>query len=110
MRGRLFGTLGDDRHAEPPADHFSDRLERDTLVVDGMIGAALDALFERQPVEAGGVEPMHAGPAVIAVANIGCDALLAREAAGGTSDSQSFWRSRTLLSSDRHMKSASEQR
>ena len=78
--GRLFTRLGNDGHAEPAADHLGDRLERHAFVVDRMIGAVLDALFEREPVEAGGIEPMHAGPAVAAVADIGRDAFLAREA------------------------------
>ncbi len=80
MPGRLFLGLGDDRHAKPAADHFGNRLERHALIVDRVMGAALDALFERQPVEAGGIEPMHAGPAVEAIANLGRDAFLAREA------------------------------
>ena len=77
MPGRLFTRLGDDRHAEPAADHLGDRLERHALVGDRVIGSALDALFERKPVEAGGVEPMHAGPAVLSIADIGSYAFLA---------------------------------
>src|SRR6185369_164629 len=79
MAGRLFGSLGDDRHAEPAPDHLGDRLERDTLIVDRVKGAALDALFERKPVEARGIEPVHAGPAVLSIADIGRDTLLARQ-------------------------------
>src|SRR5439155_17730904 len=80
MRRCLVRGLGDDRHTEPTTDHLGDRLERDAFFGDRMIRAALDALFERQSVEAGGIEPMHAGPAVIAIADVGCAALLAREA------------------------------
>ena len=54
-------------------------LERHAFVGDRVIGPLCDALFERQPVETGGIQPVHAGPAVVAVADIGRDTLLARD-------------------------------
>ena len=63
----------------PAADHLGDGPERHALLGDRVIGAARGALFERQPVEPGGIETMHAGPAVLAVADIGRDAFLARD-------------------------------
>lgn len=79
MLGRLFLRHGGDRHAKPAADDFSDRLERYAFVGDRVIGTVRGTLFDRQPIKPGSIEPMHAGPAVLAVADIGCDALFSRD-------------------------------
>ena len=54
-------------------------LDGHALVGDPVIPGAGGALLERQPVEAGGIEPVHGGPAVVPVAHIGREALLARD-------------------------------
>src|SRR5215218_2487771 len=79
MSGRLVRWNGDDGHAEPAADHFGDRLERNALIGDGVIAAVPDPLFEREAIEPGGIAPMHAGPAVAALSDIGRDAFFAGE-------------------------------
>ena len=58
--GRLFGRLRDDRNVQAPADHLGDLLERHALFGDRMEGAPLRAALEREPIDAGGVEPVHA--------------------------------------------------
>ena len=55
-------------------------LERHALFGDGVERAAVRAALQRQPIDAGGVEPVHGRPAVVPVADIGGDAFLAREA------------------------------
>lgn len=62
-----------------PSDQFGDLPERNALVGDGMewsSGVALDGQAE----DACGVPPVHRRPAVVAVADVGSDAVLAGEA------------------------------
>jgi hypothetical protein len=67
----LVAGLGNDRYAEPAADHLGDSLERHALLGDRMIGAVDGAALKREPEDAGSIEAMHGGPAVEAVAHIG---------------------------------------
>ena len=79
MLGRLFRRLRDDRNIQAAADHLRDLLERHAFFGDGVKRAALRAALEREPKDASRIEPMHGRPAVVPVADIGGDALFARE-------------------------------
>ena len=77
MLAGLLGRLGDDRHLQAPADDLGDLSKRHALFGDRVITGSRRTLLKRQPVETGGIEPVHRGPAVEPVADIRRDALLA---------------------------------
>ncbi len=78
MAGRLLGRIADDRQVQAAPDHGGDVSEGHALLGDRVIAAPAGAVFEREPIDTRGVEPMHGGPAVKAFADIGRDTLLAR--------------------------------
>ncbi len=80
VTGRLFGRNGPGRHAQLFADGLGDLPERDPLVGHRVERAALRAVLQREPVDARRVEPVHRGPQVLAVADVGGDPFLPREA------------------------------
>src|ERR1700722_3164193 len=80
MGGCFLGGLADDRQVQATADHPSDLSERYAFVSDRVIPSALRPLFDREPVETRRIEPVHAGPAVAPIADIGRHALFARDA------------------------------
>ena len=79
MVGCFLGCLADDRDAQALADHGCDLPERHALVGHPVIPASGRTFLQDKPVEVGSVEPMHGGPAVQTVANIGGNALLTRD-------------------------------
>src|SRR5437879_13668937 len=79
MVGSLRGSLADDRHVQAAADHAGDVAERHALFGDPMIARFRGTLLKREPVETGSIEPVHRGPAVEPVANLGRVALFLRD-------------------------------
>jgi hypothetical protein len=77
--GRLFGRLRDDWDVQAAADYLCHHFERHALFGDGMERATGGSPLQREPIDAGRVEPVHGRPAVEPVADIGRYALLARE-------------------------------
>src|SRR5438445_3215594 len=80
MRSRLLWSLADHRHAEPAADDAGDLTERHARLGDRMVAGAATALLQHQPVKPGGIEPVHGGPAVEALAGVDRGTLLTRNA------------------------------
>ena len=76
MAGCLFRGLGDDRYVQAAADNFGDVASRNALVGDPVVPGARCTLLERQPEKMGGVDPVHAGPAIEPFANVSRFALL----------------------------------
>ena len=74
---RLLRRLGDDRNLQAPADCLSDLSKRHAFFCDRVITGSGGTLLKRQSIEMGGIEPVHRGPAVEPVADIGRDTLLA---------------------------------
>ncbi len=68
------------RHAQSTADHLGDLCERHALVGNTMIGRLGRTVVEHEAIQARGIQPVHAGPAVQALADIGRHACLARQA------------------------------
>src|SRR2546426_1562742 len=79
VRGGLFGGLRDDRHVQASADDLRDLPGRHALVGNAEKRRSRRTLLERQPEEMRGIEPVHRGPPVAPVADVGRDALLARD-------------------------------
>jgi hypothetical protein len=71
MLGCLFRRLGDDRKVQASADHAGDILEWNAFFCDGVIPASSSTMLKCKAVDAGGVEPVHSGPAVEPFAHIG---------------------------------------
>src|SRR5580692_930706 len=63
-----------------PADNLSDLSSGYALVGHAVIACAAGTLFEREPVEKGGIEPVHRGPAIEPVTYISGNALFPRDA------------------------------
>src|ERR1700730_17181174 len=68
MIGCFPARLADDRHVQLPADDLSDLSSRYALVGHTVTPCCDGTLLKRQPVEMGGIEPMHRRPAVESVA------------------------------------------
>ena len=81
LRG-LLARLADHRNFQAAADCFGDVSSRHPLLRNGMISASRGTLLNHQPVETGGIEPMHRRPSVHAVADVRRDALLASQSNG----------------------------
>ncbi len=60
----FLGALADDRKIEAAADHFGDLFERHAVFGDRVIGPLRRAIFEREPIKAGGVEAVRRRPAI----------------------------------------------
>ena len=71
--------FGDDRHIEAPADYLSNFPERNTLIGNAVISSPGGTLFKRQPVELGGIEPMHRRPAIEPVTHVCRNAFFSRD-------------------------------
>ncbi len=67
-RGFLRG-LADDRHIE--ADDLGDLFEDDTLFSNSVIPSTRRTLLQRQAKETRGIQPMHRGPTVAPITDIG---------------------------------------
>lgn len=81
MAHGFIGSLADDGHVETATDHGGDIFERHAFFGDCMIpGSRNDAVFEREPVDARGVEPMHRRPAGEPLADVGRCAFFAGNA------------------------------
>ncbi len=70
MAGGFIACLAHDRHAQAPPDDGGDVPERHTLFGDAVV-ARVRALLEHEPVETRGIAPMHRGPSVHPVPDIG---------------------------------------
>src|SRR5580698_2366072 len=79
MAGGLLGRLADNRHVQASADDARDVLERHALVSDAVVPGSRRTLLNHQPVKMGSIEPVHRGPAVLAVTHICRNALFARD-------------------------------
>jgi hypothetical protein len=80
MLGRLLRRLADDRHVQTASDHTGDFAERHALFGNGMIHAASGTLLEHQSIELRRIEPVHRGPPVASLADIGGGTLVAGDA------------------------------
>ncbi len=79
MRGGFRSRFADDGYVQAAANHGGDVAKGYALLGDGMIAGMCGTAFEHQPVKMRGIEPVHRGPAIAAVADISRDAFLARE-------------------------------
>ncbi len=83
MTGCLLERLRDDRHAQTSADDVCDVSGGHAFVGNRVKPGSRRTFLERQPEEMGGIQPVHRGPSVAPLAQVGRDALLARDANEG---------------------------
>jgi hypothetical protein len=75
--GGFFGGFADGGEVEAAADGFGDFAGGDALFSDGVVAVSGFALLNGEAVEMGGIEQVGGGPAVLSVADVGGDSLLA---------------------------------
>src|SRR5882762_3410139 len=80
MTGCLLERFRNDRHAQASTDDVRDLPGGHALVGNRVKPGSRRTFLERQPKEMGGIEPVHRGPSVAPLAEVGRDALLARDA------------------------------
>lgn len=79
MFGCFLGRLRYHRDVQAAADCSGDVAKRDAFFRDSVIARSRGALFKRQAEKICGIEAVHRGPTVAAIADIRRDALLASD-------------------------------
>ena len=79
MLACLLGRFGNHRHLQTPADCLGDLSDRHALFGDRVIPGSRGTFLKNEPVETGGIEQVHRGPAIESFADIRRNALLASD-------------------------------
>jgi hypothetical protein len=77
-RRRFFDGYRRGRDVQPPRDQRCDRARRHALIGHTMKRTAARALLERKPIQPRGIDSVHRGPTILAVADVDGTALLQR--------------------------------
>lgn len=85
MSAGLFGRHRRDRHSQASADRLRDLPNRHALFGDRVAARPGKPLLEDEPVQAGGIDPVHRRPAIEPVTDVGGHPLLPSDSdrAGG---------------------------
>src|ERR1700731_299981 len=79
MSGCFLARLADDRYVQAPADCLSNLSSQHALIGNTVILGPSSTFLKRKPVKVSGIESMHSGPAIEAVAYIRRNAFFARD-------------------------------